>query len=73
VTLPRERLPDGEIKRRNTRDRPLRARQKLEIALALDRIGPEGRIFLHGLQIRRVGAEFWIENATSPESQQRPP
>jgi len=51
VTLPRATLPGGEVKRRNTRDRPLRARQKLELALALDRVGLGARIFLHGLRM----------------------
>jgi hypothetical protein len=73
VTLPRERLANGEVKRRNTRDRPLRALQKLEIALALDRIGLGGRIFVHGLQIRRVGEKLRLVQATFPESQRRPP
>ena len=51
VTLPRVTLPGGEVKRRNTRDRPLRARQKLELALALDGVGLGARIFLHGLRM----------------------
>lgn len=51
VTLPRVTLPGGEVKRRNTRDRPLRACQKLELALALDRVGLGARIFLHGLRM----------------------
>jgi hypothetical protein len=73
ITLPRVRLPDGEVKRRNTRDRPLRARQKLEIALALDRIGLEGRIFLHGLRISRADGGFRFVRAAPKEPLQPPP
>ena len=51
VTLPRERLADGAIARRNTRGRPLRAAQKLELGVALDALGPTRRIFLHGARL----------------------
>jgi hypothetical protein len=37
--------------RRNTRDRPLLGCQRVEIALALDRVGLGARIFLHGLRM----------------------
>jgi hypothetical protein len=70
VTLPRVQLPDGEVKRRNTRNRPLRARQKLEIALALDRIGLEGRIFLYGLRIGAADGRFRFVRATPKEPPQ---
>jgi hypothetical protein len=51
VTLPRKVGPDGEVKRRNSRDRPLRARQEVELSLALHQLGPDARLFLHGLQM----------------------
>jgi hypothetical protein len=37
--------------RRNTRDRPLLGCQRVEITLALDRVGLGARIFLHGLRM----------------------
>jgi hypothetical protein len=51
VTPPRERLADGAVARRNTRGRPLRAAQKLELAVAVDALGPTDRIFLHGARL----------------------
>ena len=51
ISLPRQPLADGSVTRRNTRDRPLLGRQRVELALALDRVGLGARIFLHGLRI----------------------
>lgn len=51
ISLPRKALADGGATRRNTRDRPLLGRQRVEIALALDRVGLGARIFLHGLRM----------------------
>jgi hypothetical protein len=51
ISLPRQKSESGETTRRNTRDRPLLARQKLELATALDRIGLDARVFLHGLRV----------------------
>lgn len=51
ISLPRKPLADGSVTRRNTRDRPLLGRQRVELALALDRIGLGARIFLHGLRM----------------------
>ena len=51
ISLPRQPLPDGSVSRRNTRDRLLLGRQKVELALALDRVGLGARIFLRGLRI----------------------
>ena len=73
VTLPRAHLPNGEVKRRNTRDRPLRASQKLEIALALDRIGLEGRIFLYGLRLSREDGGFRFVRAKPKEPSKHSP
>jgi hypothetical protein len=53
VTLPRTTAPDGTVRRRNTRDRPLRALQKVELALALDSLGLGARLFLHGFRLIR--------------------
>jgi hypothetical protein len=55
ISIPRQALPNGDIARRNTRLRPLLARQKMELALALDKIGLGARIFLHGLRMAEVG------------------
>jgi len=60
VTLPRQRLSNGAIKRRNTRDRPLRARQKVELGLALNQLGLGARIFLHGLRMVEAHGELRI-------------
>jgi hypothetical protein len=51
VSLEQGALANGDIVRRNTRLRPLLARQKVELALALDKIGIGARLFLHGLRI----------------------
>jgi hypothetical protein len=52
VSLPKERRKNGATKkRRNVRYRPLRARQKLELMLMLDRIGLESRVFLYGVEV----------------------
>jgi hypothetical protein len=45
------------VKRRNTRHRALLARQKLELALALDRIGLNSRMFFFGLRLADVNGE----------------
>ena len=71
ISLPRKPLADAGVTRRNTRDRPLLGRQRVELALALDRVGLGARIFLHGLRIvttpdsvRIVGTEA-IKRPTS--------
>jgi len=52
VTLPRSTERDGSNKtRRNVRYRPLRARQKLELLLMLDRVGLEDRLFGYGMKV----------------------
>ena len=51
ISLPRQPVPDGSVSRRNTRDRLLLGRQRVEMALALDRAGLGARIFLHGLRM----------------------
>jgi len=74
MSLPRQVLPNGDIARRNTRLRPLLARQKVELALALDRIGLGARIFLHGLRVVEIGGVVRlarIESAASPHTQGR--
>ena len=53
VTLPKVVAKDGSTaRRRNTRDRPLRAKQKVELMLALDRAGLIARMFCHGVEIQ---------------------
>ena len=49
VSLPKARRGDGKGRSRNVRYRPLRARQKLELMLMLDRIGLESRVFFCGV------------------------
>jgi hypothetical protein len=51
VSLPKARRRDGKGRSRNVRYRPLRARQKLELMLMLDRIGLESRVFLYGVEV----------------------
>ena len=52
VTLPKNTNRDGSTKkRRNVRYRPLRAKQKLELLMMLDRIGLESRVFLYGVEV----------------------
>ena len=48
VSLPRKRKSDATTTRRNTRNRPLRSTQKLELALALHRAGLADRVFQFG-------------------------
>jgi hypothetical protein len=48
VSLPRKRKTDSITTRRNTRNRPLRSRQKVELALALHRAGLADRVFQFG-------------------------
>ena len=51
-SLPKVLGPDGVArKRRNTRARPLRAMQKIELALLLDDLGLLGRFVLRGMKI----------------------
>ena len=57
ISLPREVQRDETVKRRNTRHRVLLARQKLELALALDRIGLDARMLFIGLQLADVNGE----------------
>lgn len=51
VTLAAKTNPIGSKKRRNVRYRDLRARQKLELLIALDRGGLQCRVFLHGAKL----------------------
>jgi hypothetical protein len=48
VSLPRKRKSDSISTRRNTRNRPLRSLQKVELALALDQAGLADRLFQFG-------------------------
>ena len=48
VSLPRKRKSDSITTRRNTRNRPLRSTQKVELALALHRAGLADRVFQFG-------------------------
>jgi hypothetical protein len=48
VSLPRKRKSDSITSRRNTRNRPLRATQKVELALALHQAGLADRVFQFG-------------------------
>ncbi len=70
ISLPREVQSDETVKRRNTRHRALLARQKLELALALDRIGLDARMFYFGLRLAEVNGEPIIRDidpsATGP-------
>jgi hypothetical protein len=68
VTLPRQALLDGSVKRRNTRDRPLRASQKVELGLVLNRLGLGTRVFLHGLKVVAQGNKIRIVRSTSERS-----
>jgi hypothetical protein len=65
VTLPSRRLADGSVERRNTRDRPLRAHQKVEIALALDGLGLDARVFLHRLRLASADGRLRIVRSDS--------
>jgi hypothetical protein len=66
VTLP----ADGAVARRNTRGRPLRAAQKLELAMALDARGPTSRIFVHGARLVVSKGEFrFVREAHLPARQ----
>jgi hypothetical protein len=57
ISLPREVQRDETAKRRNTRHRALLARQKLELALALDRISLDARMLFLGLRLVNVNGE----------------
>ena len=48
VSLPRKRKSDSITSRRNTRNRPLRSTQKVELALALHQAGLADRVFQFG-------------------------
>ncbi|MCC0807860.1 hypothetical protein FPV16_16780 [Methylobacterium sp. W2] len=54
VTTLAEKSKGGKCKRRNTRERDLLAHQKVEVMLAMDALGFEGRILLHGLEFQRT-------------------
>jgi hypothetical protein len=79
ISLSRQTLADGSVMRRNTRDRPLLGRQRVEIALALDRVGLGARIFLHGLGIvktpdgARIVGTGATKRPTSERQETRPP
>ena len=70
ISLPREVQSDETVKRRNTRHRALLARQKLELALALDRIGLDARMLFFGLRLVNANGEPIIRDvgptATDP-------
>jgi hypothetical protein len=51
ISLSKAHRRDGKGRSRNVRYRPLRARQKLELMLMLDRIGLESRVFLFGVEV----------------------
>jgi len=54
VSLPRVSSGNGAARsRRNTRERELRAVDKLELLLALDRAGLEARVYLRGARIKQ--------------------
>jgi hypothetical protein len=60
VSLPRKRKSDAIATRRNTRDRPLRSAQKVELAVAFHRAGLGDRVFQIGM------AEFFSAGDNSP-------
>jgi hypothetical protein len=70
ISLPREVQSDETVKRRNTRHRALLAPQKLELALALDRISLDARMLFLGLRLGNVNGEPIIRDidptATDP-------
>jgi hypothetical protein len=70
ISLPREVQADETVKRGNTRHRALLARQKVELALALDRIGLDARMFFFGLRLAELSGEPIIRDidpsATDP-------
>jgi hypothetical protein len=67
VTLPRSAERDGSTKtRRNVRYRHLRARQKVELLLMLDRVGLEGRVFAYGMRVAQRGGKPRIIVMTRP-------
>lgn len=73
ISLSRQTLADGSVTRRNTRDRPLLGRQRVEMALALDRAGLGARIFLHGLRMVKTpdGARILRSEATKRPTSER--
>ena len=73
ISLPRQPVPDGSVSRRNTRDRLLLGRQRVEMALALDRAGLGARIFLHGLRMVKTpdGARILRSEATKRPTSER--
>jgi hypothetical protein len=76
ISLPRQTQADGSVTRRNTRGCPLLARQRVELAVALDRIGLGARIFLHALRVVRTrdGARIVGTGATKrPNDKKRAP
>ncbi len=73
ISLPREVQPDETVKRRNTRHRALLARQKLELALALDRIGLDARMFFFGLRLVNVNGEPIIRDINPATTDPAPP
>lgn len=51
ISHPRERQPDGPMKRRNTQHRRLRVDDECQLALLLDREGLCSRLILHGVRV----------------------
>ena len=73
ISLPREVQSDETVKRRNTRHRSLLARQKLELALALDRLGLDARMFFLGLRLVNVNGEPIIRDIDPSATDSAPP
>ena len=59
VSLPRMKKADSTLARRNTRNRHLRATQKVELALALHKAGLASRVF--GLGIEAVNWDDYVD------------
>jgi hypothetical protein len=49
TSLPAVTQPDGSLAPRNTRQRELRIKEKVELLIALDELGPSNRLLLHGI------------------------
>lgn len=72
VSLPRQQGKDGgATKRKNVRYRDLRAHQKMELLLALDRIGLRRRLFLYRAKLQETGDMSDSEVAIRPKRQIR--
>ncbi len=67
VTLPWQTDADGQVIRSNTKDRDLRASQKVELGLALHELGLGDRLFLHGLVLVEAKGQLRIVRAPDGE------